>query len=315
MNQLQLDDVKKALDLSSKIDDLEERQEQIQDQHFREEPSAPIHERIGKQYPPIKLTMKKDYTILDWMITFIPWIVIVATLISDGMLFNSDGTGIALLFGLLVFSAIPQLIWMLIYRFSIWGRIKESSIAKSSKYKKQCAEIDREVAERQAEADAKYDAEMQEYNEVIMPQYQQEKAEWNARKKDTLDKIRKALDYFNNELSQHYQLTKIVPLNYRNTHTLSEIYTIMANSAYDVDRAIDIYDRNEQRKLDEARLREQQRANRLADEQNRLAYEQNQLLDEQNSIAEEARRDANRAATVAAIQRHNTNKALKNLRK
>lgn len=315
MNQVQLDNVKKALDLSSKIDDLEEKQERIQDQRFREEPSAPVCERIGKQYPQIELSMKKDYTILDWIITFIPWIVIVATLIFSGILFHSDGTGIAALIGLLVFSAIPQLIWMLIYRFAIWGRIKKSSIEKSSKYKKQCAEIDQKVAQQQAVAHVKYEAEMQEYKEVIMPQYQQEKAEWNARKKETLDKIRRALDYFNNELSQHYQTTKIVPLNYRNTYALSEIYTIMANSSYDVDRAIDIYDRNEQRKLDEARLREQQRANRLADEQNRLAYEQNQLLDEQNSIAEEARRDANRAATVAAIQRHNTNKALKNLRK
>ena len=44
---------------------------------------------------------------------------------------------------------------------------------------------------------------------------------------------------------------------------------------------------------------------------NALAMEQNDLLDRQNSIAEKARRDANIAAAVGAVQRHNTNKTIK----
>ena len=52
------------------------------------------------------------------------------------------------------------------------------------------------------------------------------------------------------------------------------------------------------------RLQEQQQANALA-------MEQNDLLDRQNSIAEKARRDANIAAAVGAVQRHNTNKTIK----
>ena len=56
--------------------------------------------------------------------------------------------------------------------------------------------------------------------------------------------------------------------------------------------------------LEEMRLQEQQQANALA-------MEQNDLLDRQNSIAEKARRDANIAAAVGAVQRHNTNKAIK----
>ena len=39
--------------------------------------------------------------------------------------------------------------------------------------------------------------------------------------------------------------------------------------------------------------------------------EQNDLLDRQNSIAEKARRDANIAAAVGDVQRHNTNKTIK----
>ena len=55
--------------------------------------------------------------------------------------------------------------------------------------------------------------------------------------------------------------------------------------------------------LEEMRLQEQQA--------NALAMEQNDLLDRQNSIAEKARRDANIAAAVGAVQRHNTNKTIK----
>lgn len=55
--------------------------------------------------------------------------------------------------------------------------------------------------------------------------------------------------------------------------------------------------------LEEMRLQEQQA--------NALAMEQNDLLDRQNYIAEKARRDANIAAAVGTVQRHNTNKAIK----
>ena len=54
----------------------------------------------------------------------------------------------------------------------------------------------------------------------------------------------------------------------------------------------------------ETQIQEQQQANALA-------MEQNDLLDWQNSIAEKARRDANIAAAVGTVQRHNTNKAIK----
>ena len=49
----------------------------------------------------------------------------------------------------------------------------------------------------------------------------------------------------------------------------------------------------------------------VLEQANALAMEQNDLLDRQNSIAEKVRRDANIAAAVGAVQRHNTNKAIK----
>ena len=78
---------------------------------------------------------------------------------------------------------------------------------------------------------------------------------------------------------------------------------MISTSDYDVRQAIEYFNKSQQRALEEMRLQEQQA--------NALAMEQNDLLDRQNSIAEKARRDANIAAAVGAVQRHNTNKTIK----
>lgn len=84
---------------------------------------------------------------------------------------------------------------------------------------------------------------------------------------------------------------------------LQYIYDMISTSNYDVRQAIEYFNKSQQRALEEMRLQEQQA--------NALAMEQNDLLDRQNSIAEKARRDANIAAAVGAVQRHNTNKTIK----
>lgn len=73
---------------------------------------------------------------------------------------------------------------------------------------------------------------------------------------------------------------------------LQYIYDMISTSDYDVRQAIEYFDKSQQ-------------------QANALAMEQNDLLDRQNSIAEKARRDANIAAAVGAVQRHNTNKTIK----
>ena len=78
---------------------------------------------------------------------------------------------------------------------------------------------------------------------------------------------------------------------------------MISTSDYDVRQAIEYFNKSQQRALEEMCLQEQQA--------NALAMEQNDLLDRQNSIAEKARRDANIAAAVGAMQRHNTNKTTK----
>ena len=106
------------------------------------------------------------------------------------------------------------------------------------------------------------------------------------------------------ELAALYGETRIVPAQYRRVDALQYIYDMISTSDYDVRQAIEYFDKSQQRALEEMRLQEQQQANALA-------MEQNDLLDRQNSIAEKARRDANIAAAVGAVQRHNTTKTIK----
>ena len=120
-----------------------------------------------------------------------------------------------------------------------------------------------------------------------------------------IEKMEQELAQLKQELSALYEQTRIVPAQYRDAYALQYIYDMISTSDYDVRQAIDSFDKNEQRRLDIMRLQEQQQANALA-------MEQNDLLDRQNTIAAKARRDANIAAVVGTVQRHNTNKTIKN---
>ena len=100
------------------------------------------------------------------------------------------------------------------------------------------------------------------------------------------------------------------------------VYEIMKTSNYTVREALEIYDRNRQMELTRQHIAAQQNTaqelayqNSALDAQNELLYMQAQIADEANAIAEEARRDANRAAFIATVQRHNTNKALNRMSK
>ena len=92
-------------------------------------------------------------------------------------------------------------------------------------------------------------------------------------------------------------------------------YDDMTNSTYTLNESFMSYDRHRQYELDQQRLAEQQIANDIADANCRAQQEANALAEEGNAIADKARRDANIAAVVGAVQRHNTNKYLKGGRK
>lgn len=280
-NMNQIDNVKTALDLSNEIIKTKSELDVLESEEFRTRPVAPEKRIAQKKYPEIKSTVKINWALcLLPMIVFLPW---------------------------------PIIYYLLIYKKSRDEDIER--IRNSDSYKKECAKIDEEFNITQKENEERYAQEKQEYDEIIIPQYESERNAWLGDMNNKKSAMKKALNNMQESLSSHFEETKIVPLQYRSVEALQYIYDVISTSDCSIKEAIELYDKKKQRELDAARLYEQQEANRLADEQNRLAQEQNELLDRQNSIADRARREANAASVVGTIQRHNTNKAINRLNK
>lgn len=156
---------------------------------------------------------------------------------------------------------------------------------------------------------------MEQYQTIVLPEYRRALAAWTEQHNSQVQEYQARLEKVKGELEKLYLETRIIPVQYRTIPALQYVYDMISTSDYTIREAIESFDKQEQRKLDAARLQEQQQANQLAYEQNQLAYEQNDLLNQQNEIAEKARRDANIAAVVSTVQRHSTNKVLKQLNK
>ena len=275
-NSKQVETVKQVLDLEVYVSNTSQRLSALKSEQFGLAPKAPVKTTIKRSYPKIESQRK-----VNWAIAII----------------------LSLFFVPLGF----------IYYFSV-KKAKERDVERirnSAEYKARCAKLNAEYDRQQAAADRKYQAEKAAYDSRLLPEYKAALNAWNVAQKQKISQTERDLANAQNRLNEIYRATKVVPVQYRNINALKYIYSMISTSDYNVKQAIDLYDRHKQRKLDEARLQEQRRANRIADEQSALLDEQNALLDQQNAIANRARQEARQAATIAMLQRHKTNKLLK----
>lgn len=166
----------------------------------------------------------------------------------------------------------------------------------------------------QAEYDRQYEEEKHHYDTVIMPQYEKEKADWTSAHEAEIKAVSDKLQAYKTAQTELYTSTKIIPMQYRDIDALTYLYQLMSTSDYDIKEAVDMYDNEIARQQEMQRIREQQRANDLADEQNYLLNEQNARLEEQNDITNRQIKHNRRADLVGMVQRHNTNKYLKDLK-
>lgn len=274
----QIETVKKALELEEFIADTQETLNALSTKCFKNAPPPPVCIQVDRSYPIVKSNLPIDK----------------------------------------VKAIVPTLFfwpWILIYYFKIYKKEKladEERIRNSDEYKAQCAALDLKYDKQQSNNNAKYEEAKKIYDTETMPKYQQELREWTDKHNAEIKDNKKKLDNAESELSDIYNNTNLIPMQYREIPALQYIYDMISSSDYGVKEAIENYDKKVQRDLDMHKISEQQIANQLAYEQNQLSYEQNALLEEQNNIADKARKQANAAAFVGAVQRHNTNKALKN---
>lgn len=179
-------------------------------------------------------------------------------------------------------------------------------------------EVNRELQQQQARYDEEYKIAKEQYDTVILPQYEKERSEWEEQHKQKKQAVSNRLAEDKEAQSKLYETTKIIPAQYRSMDALSYIHQVMSTSDYNLREAIEMYEKELSRRQEAERIEQMHRANALADEQNyrlmeqnRHMMEQNDLLAEQNDLEEKAQRHQERADFVKAVQRHNTNKYLK----
>lgn len=287
--------IKHALKLEEQVADLNEELSYEESKAFgKHKPNPPTRQTAKFTPPPIRHGCK-----VNWLMMFLPLgiDVVLSTITRNVML------------TMLIFPAL--FVWPPVYYFAIYRKKKKEAIEKvrnSEEYKQQYAMAKAEADKIQQNYDAEYTAAKFNFDTVTMPNYLAEYAEWEKDKNERINQLENELLKVQQDLSELYGQTRIIPVQYRSIYALQYIYDMISTSDYDVRQAIDSFDKSEQRRLDEMRLQEQQQANALA-------MEQNDLLDEQNIIAQKARRDANIASVVGAVQRHNTNKNFKKHRR
>lgn len=179
-------------------------------------------------------------------------------------------------------------------------------VRNSDEFKAKLKKIDDDYNSLVAAAKEKYEKDLAEWTNDLMPRYEINKVNYEEKKRVDISNCKAAITHDKREIARIYGETKIIPTAYRTLPILEYIEEFMSSSNFDVSRAIENYDREQQRAIDEKRFKQEVYYNQL----------QEQMVDAQeraNDIADRARRDANRAEFVAAVQRHNTNKHLKRM--
>ena len=198
--------------------------------------------------------------------------------------------------------------------FSKRKKADEERIRNSREYKEECRKQDTEYDKKQEELDRKFKNHLDAFQKES-DTWEKNYREWQKEKEKTIRKIKEDISLLESKRDRLYDNLNAIPVHYRKTEIIRYIYHAVSTSDYTIKEAIDLYDRNEQRKIDEARLREQQIYNQLQEEANAYADEMNDLQREANETAAKARRDMNIANAANIYQNHKKNKMLDRMNK
>lgn len=287
MDNNQVENLEKALNLEKTIENSQRELNVIEGSTFEDKPQPPVRQIWEAEYPKIKTTLKERFQYFDKN-------MLIAMIVCNVSLF-------------------PVTIYLFLKENKKAKEVAETAIRNSESYKSQCLEIDRDITSKQEQSDLNYEKELKEYEEVTLPQYELELKKWTDMINQRTMEFQSTLSSARNELTVHYQTTKIVPVQYRNIEALEFIYnTVSTSDDYDIVMAIELYEKKLARDIELEKIDEQRKANDLAEINARLLDQQNALAAEQNYIADKARREANAAAAVSAAQRAKTNRYLKN---
>lgn len=161
-------------------------------------------------------------------------------------------------------------------------------------------------------AKAKYEAELENYNTVIVPAYNKEFAHWKEVHQKKIAMLQEDRAVNEKTLAELYDTTKIISVTYRELWILRWLYDDMKSSDHDIRYATELLDRNRQRLATEQSGRMVREA--VQDMQSAMEFgfqDVYEAVEAGNDSLAEIRQNQHRANTVGIIQRHNLNKMTK----
>lgn len=315
MNKETIAMIKQILEDEESLDKLREKEDYEKKQRFpKEKPLKPEREQVVRRYKPVLSQLEPDYT--KWCRP----LIVTGVLFIAAMILSAIPP-LSIFMALLVVADIfligASVIYIIYCRVVIFPKEKkadEEHICNSKEYKEECRKLDIEYDKKQEELDQKFKNQMDAFQKES-DAWEKDYREWQEEKEKTISKIKEDISIFESKRDSLYDNLNAIPVHYRKTEIIRYIYHAVSTSDYTIKEAIDLYDRNEQRKIDEARLREQQIYNQLQEEANAYADEMNDLQREANETAAKARRDMNIANAANIYQNHKRNKMLDRMNK
>lgn len=351
--------VKKAMELETAIQNGSEEVFQLKREKFKVAPDEPVRKVINQDVQPVapdysalpqvnytfaeflEDDIKTKPTLLNKLFSAHPFrrclIIFGICSVISGILklieINDVMSFLISIIEAIAFFSIPATVIYWFVKKSAYNKKKEeldAALAQEPEYIQAKAEADRiaeqkqaEIVEnlrnQQAELDGQYAKEKEQYDTVVMPKYKAELEAWTTEHDKKVQAVTDKLEADRKAQSELYETSKIIPMQYRGIEALTYIYQLMSTSEYDLKEAVGMYDKELQRQQEEARIKELQRSNELADEQNYRLMQQNELLNDQNelqyqqnAIAEKQRKDDRRREIEAEYHRHQIRKNLKN---
>lgn len=315
MNEETIAMIKQILEDEKSLDKLREKEDYEKKQRFpKEKPLKPEREQVTRRYTPVFSQLKPDY--IKWC----------RPLIVTGLMFIvamilSAIPPLAIFMALLIFAdifliggSVIYIIYCRVVTFPKEKKADEERIRNSREYKEECSKLNLEYDKKQEELDKKFKNRMDAFQKES-DAWDKDYHKWQKEKEKSISKIKEEISILESKRDRLYDDLNAIPVHYRKTEIIRYIYHAVSTSDYTIKEAIGLYDRNEQRKIDEARLREQQIYNQLQEEANAYADEMNELQHQANETAAKARRDMNIANAANIYQNHKRNKMIDRMTK
>lgn len=181
-----------------------------------------------------------------------------------------------------------------------------------NKAKAEQQKINDDIAEKQAEIDKKYQAELEHYNTVVIPNFDKEFDVWKITQKAKITMLEDEIRFNKETLAALYEATGLISNRYRDAELLMLLYEDMSTSDHDIARATDLM--NAERQIHATKEAGAKMTHAINSMHSSMMSGFNAVygaIDEGNEELVRMRRTQNLANTTGIIQRYNLNKMMK----